>query len=52
MKTIFVKVAVRVNDDADVDDVMQNCDYNFIHNQVTSTEIIDYSYEGSPWATC
>lgn len=45
MKTIFVEVVIRVNDDANVDDVIQNCDYNFFHEEITSTEIINYSYE-------
>ena len=41
MKTIYFTVAVRVNDDVDIDDVFENCDYNFSHEEIIDTEIVE-----------
>lgn len=46
MKTIYAKISIQVNDDADVNDVIENCEYSFTHDQIIDTEIVDfYSYQ-------
>ena len=45
MKTIFVEVAVRIEDDADAQDTIADCDYSFSGDGIISTEIIGVSNE-------
>jgi hypothetical protein len=41
MKTFYVTVKIQVEDDADVNDVVENCNYSFIHDDILNTEIIE-----------
>jgi len=41
MKTFYVTVKIQVEDDADVNDVVENCNYIFIHDDILNTEIIE-----------
>jgi hypothetical protein len=40
MRTIYVEVAVRIEDDADAHDTIAECDYNFTGEGILGTEII------------
>ena len=39
-KTVYVVVALEVLRDADVHDIMSECDYSFEHADIVDTEII------------
>lgn len=40
MKTIYVEVAIKIEDDADAYEVIQECDYMFKGDGIICTEII------------
>ena len=39
-KTIFVGVAITIDDDADMYEVIENCDYTFAGEGIITTEIV------------
>jgi hypothetical protein len=41
-KIIQVKVKVKIDADAEVDHVISEMDYNFSHEAIIDTEIVDY----------
>ena len=41
MKTFYVTVKIQIEDDADVNDVVENCNYIFIHDDILNTEVIE-----------
>lgn len=43
MKTIYLKVKIHLEDDANVNDVVWNVDYTFNHPDIIDTEIINVS---------
>lgn len=45
MKTIYVKVAVSIEDDADAQETIWECDYSFTGDGIISTEIIGVTDE-------
>lgn len=40
MKTFYVSIMVQVNDDADIEEVVQEMDYNLIHEDIVDTEMM------------
>jgi hypothetical protein len=45
MKTIYVEVAIRIKDGADVLETISECDYSFTGDGIISTEIIGVTDE-------
>jgi hypothetical protein len=45
-QTIYVTVAVKIKNDCDPQEVIWNCDYNFIDDNIIDTEIV--SMRGEP----
>jgi len=45
MKTIYVEVAVSIEDDADAQETISECDYSFTGDGIISTEIIGVTDE-------
>lgn len=41
MKMVFVTIAVRVKDAADIQEVVSEMDYSFVHDDIINTEIVD-----------
>jgi len=41
MKHIYVTVRLDVEDSADTQDVVQECDYSFVHDEIIDHEIVD-----------
>lgn len=41
MKTVYVTVTLKINDQADEHDVIESCDYSFKHEDIISTEIVE-----------
>ena len=39
MKTIFVEVAVRIEDDADAEETIADCDYSYINDDHIDTAL-------------
>ena len=39
-KTVYVTVALEVLRDADVQDIMSDCDYSFEHSDIVDTELM------------
>ena len=42
-KTVYVTVALEVLRDADVQDIMSECDYSFEHEDIVDTELMGES---------
>ena len=42
-KTVYVTVALEVLRDADVQDIMSECDYSFEHDDIVDTELMGES---------
>ena len=42
-KTVYVKVALQVLKDADIQDIMSECDYFFKHTDIVDTELMGES---------
>lgn len=47
MKTVYLEVKLNLDDEADVYDVVTECDYTFIHPQIIDTEITSIVDENS-----
>lgn len=39
-KTVYLQVAIRLSDDADTFEVIENCDYSFTGDDILSHEIV------------
>lgn len=44
-RTIELTVRVRIRGSADVQDVVENCNYDFAHEDIVETEIVDVNTE-------
>jgi hypothetical protein len=47
MKTIHVVVKLKIADNADAFEVVEDCDYNFQHEDIVDTEIIGVCNENN-----
>jgi hypothetical protein len=45
VRTVEVVVRVKIRSSADIDDVISNCNYEFIHDAIVDTEIVDINTE-------
>lgn len=45
VRTVEVVVRVKIRGSADIADVISNCNYDFIHDAIVDTEIVDVSTE-------
>ncbi len=41
MKSVRITVKIEMKDDANIEEVIQECDYNFSHPDILGTEIVD-----------
>jgi hypothetical protein len=42
-KVVFVNVKIIVKPDADIQEIISECDYEFIHDDIVETEIVDFN---------
>jgi len=42
-KVVFVNVKIIVEPDADIQEIISECDYEFIHDDIVETEIVDFN---------
>lgn len=46
-QTIFVEVKIQIEDDVDVYDAIENCEYSFTGDGILNTEIINMSEDSN-----
>jgi len=44
-KIIYLTVRVEMSHDADIEEVVSECDYNFFHSKIAETEIVEVNDE-------
>ena len=42
LKVVYVNVKIIVEPDADIQEIISECDYEFIHDDIVETEIVDF----------
>lgn len=45
MKTFYVSIMVQVKDDADIEEMVQEMDYDLVHEDIVDIEMVGVEYE-------